>query len=77
LALGGQTEAHSTPARCEVDAALVIDGHEQNVHLRWVREAADGLAAAPSEPGEWRLISWNPRLLLSRDEPIQGDGMDA
>lgn len=57
---------HSAAAVCTVSATLTIDGTVHTPELRWVREGRDRAAAAPNQPGAWRLVWWGfPHMLRS------------
>jgi hypothetical protein len=53
-------------AVCEIDVDLVIDGKVQQARMRWIREAADGMAAMPNEDGIWYLYLWGPSAMFNR-----------
>lgn len=50
--------SHSGAAVCTVRVEAVVDGARHTPELRWVREGADGHAAAPNQSGDWRLVWW-------------------
>ncbi|WP_066642164.1 hypothetical protein [Serinicoccus hydrothermalis] len=49
---------HSGAAVCLVGLRIVVNGSSYSPEMRWIREGADGRAAAPNEDGEWRLVLW-------------------
>jgi hypothetical protein len=59
---------HLAAAASEVDVDLVLDGESCPARVRWIREGEDGKAALPNQPGEWRLILWEPRAMLNRGQ---------
>jgi hypothetical protein len=56
---------YEAPAVCEVDVQLLFDDETRAARMRWVRTDDDGMAAAPNQPGEWRLISWGPWAMIN------------
>jgi hypothetical protein len=59
---------HRAAAASEVDVDLVLDSESRGARVRWIREGEDGMAALPNQPGEWRLILWEPRAMLDRGQ---------
>lgn len=57
---------HQAAAACEVDVDLILDSESRSARIRWIREGEDGKAALPNRPGEWRLILWEPAVMLNR-----------
>jgi hypothetical protein len=53
-----QRVSHSAAAVAIVDVILRVGGEEFQGAMRWIRHGADGMAAAPNEPGRWGLMSW-------------------
>lgn len=57
---------HQAAAVCEVDVELDIRTESRPARLRWIREGDDGKAAFPNQPGEWRLMVWEPTAIFHR-----------
>jgi len=53
-------------AVCEIDVELNVAGESRNARMRWIREAADGTPAMPTEDGTWYLYLWGPWAMLNR-----------
>lgn len=60
-------------AVCEIDVDLVIDSKARRARMRWIREAVDGMAAAPNEDGTWYLYLWGPWAMLNQDDTPEVD----
>lgn len=56
--------SHNTAAVAIVDVILRVGGEEIEGAMRWIRHGEDGMAAAPSEPGRWGLMSWTRRGMI-------------
>ncbi len=55
-------------AVCEIDVDLVLGSAVRPARMRWIREAADGVAAMPNDEGTWYLYLWGPWAMLNRDK---------
>jgi len=55
------------PAVCVVDIDLAVGAEIKPGRMRWIRESADGLAALPNQPGNWRLVDWDRQSIIVRD----------
>jgi hypothetical protein len=51
---------------CEIDVELIFGTEIKRGRMRWIREGDDGMAALPTQAGEWRLALWGPLALISR-----------
>ena len=63
------------PAVCEVYVDLAFKDETKRAQMRWIREAEDGMAAMPNQPGEWRLAIWSPWGMI--DRPEHGTSLEA
>jgi hypothetical protein len=55
-------------AVCEIEVDLIFADRTRPAQMRWIREAEDGMAAMPNEPGVWYLYSWGPWAMFNRRE---------
>lgn len=57
-------------ALCLVRVELVIDGMTYRPKLRWTFQGSDGgVAVAGHSTGEWRLVWWQPTMLMRPPDP--------